>query len=317
MKINRLIYTPPLLLALLGLAACFRSNPAVPTPFPTNSYDLTSIAQTMLPLPSSTDTPSISPSPDQTATLPALNPQKFIYFYFDNINNRNYSMTWSLLTSRFQSKSGGYQAYVDFWNSVKLATVGGAFYTCQGDLCAVDVILRLDYINGNYSLNTISYTLIRDHTRNTWMFDIIPIPSQTPTRTTTRTATSTLTRTATATRTPTATATRTGTLTLTTSATPTRTGTLTLTLSATPTRTGTLTNTPSGTPSGTGTPTPSGTATLTLTSSETPTPTFSPTASGTATASETPTWTETPTETSTETSTETPTGTPTETATMP
>jgi len=287
MKLNRLIYTPPLLLALLGLAACFRSNPAIPTPFPTNSYDLTSIAQTMLPLPSSTDTPGISPSPDQTATLPALNPQKFIYFYFDNINNRNYSLTWSLLTSRFQFKSGGYQAYVDFWNSVKLATVGGAFYTCQGDLCVVDVILRLDYLNGNYTLNTISYTLIRDHTRNTWMFEIIPIPSQTPTRTTTRTATSTLTRTATATRTPTATATNTGTLTLTPSATPTRTSTLTIT------------------PSGTGTPTPSGTATLTLTPSETPTPTFSPTASGTATASETPTWTGTPT------------GTPTETATMP
>ena len=310
MNRSRLL-TLPLLLALLTLSACLRSAPATPLQFSTLSYNLTSIAQTMMPLPSSTPSPSPTVNPDLTATFPAdLNPQSFIYSYFSNINARNYTFTWSLLTDSFQNRSGGYQAYLDFWNSVKQVVVKDAFYSCQGDLCFVNAILQIEYTNGKVTTDTYPYTLRKDYTRNTWMFDFIPSPTNTPTRT----ATPTVTRTRTITRTPTRTLTRTPTLTktatLTRTPTVTRTPTMTasLTATATPTHTGTATPTPTGTstltPTGTATPTP----TESLTPTITPTATETATSTPTATASETPTWT--PTGTATETPTETPTRTP-------
>ena len=212
MKRSRLLFTPPLLLAVITLAACLRSNPAYPTPFPTIAYDLTSIAQTMVAVPSSTVTTTPTSNPQTKETIPAdLNPQTFMYFYFGNINARNYTLTWSLLTSRFQNKSGGYQAYLNFWNSVKQVVVKGAYYTCLDDLCTVNVNLQIEYNNGKVTSDTFLYTLTRDYTRNTWMFDIIPTPTnapsrtRTPTTTTTRSATPTRTTTRTTTTTPTAT----------------------------------------------------------------------------------------------------------------
>jgi hemolysin-activating ACP:hemolysin acyltransferase len=300
MKRFRLLYLP-LLLALLTLAACLRSNPASPTQIPTTSPNLTSIIETLTALTSASAAPTFTATLDQTATIPALNPQQFIYFYFDNTNARNYTLTWSLLTDSFKNRlSGSYKVYTDYWNSVKQVTVKAAFYTCQGDLCAVYATLQIEYNNGQVTSDTYPYTLRRDYTRNTWMFDYIPTPANTPTRTATVTATRT--RTPTASRTPTITAT------------PTRTGTFTITPTATPSATVTATRT--GTPSGTATLTLTGTSTLTPTASATPTdtltPTISPTASVTATptltatASETPTWTLTPTETPTETATSGP-----------
>ncbi|HEY5157266.1 MAG TPA: hypothetical protein VII93_04805 [Anaerolineales bacterium] len=292
MKRSRLLYIPPLLLALLTLAACLRSNPAYPTPFPTIAYDLTSIAQTMVAVPSSTVTTTLTSNPQTKETIPAdLNPQTFMYFYFGNINARNYTLTWSLLTSRFQNKSGGYQAYLNFWNSVKQVVVKGAYYTCQSNLCIVNAILQIEYNNGKVTNDTYPYTLTRDYTRNTWMFDIIPTPTNAPSRT----------------RTPTATPTR--------SATPTR--TITRTLTPTSTATGSGTPTPSQTPTGSATATPTGTLTVTqtltgtstLTPTWTLTPTVSPTASPTASGTETYTPTATASETQTWTQTETPTAT--------
>lgn len=300
MKRSRLLFTPPLFLLLVTLAACLRSNPTYPTPFPTIAYNLTSIAQTMVAVPSSTVTPTPTSNPQATGTIPTdLNPQTFMYFYFGNINTRNYTLTWSLLTSRFQNKSGGYQTYLNFWNSVKQVVVKGAYYTCQGDLCIVNAILQIEYNTGKVTNATYPYTLTRDSTRNTWMFDIIPIPTNAPSRT----------------RTPAATPTR--------SATPTRTTTRTLTTTSTATGSGTPTPSQTPTRSATATPTSTLTVTQTLTGTSTLTPTWTltPTASPTASLTVSPTAsgteTYTPTATASETQTETQTETPTATATGP
>jgi hypothetical protein len=258
------VLSPPVLLVLLALLACVRSYSPSPTLLPTTGYNLTSIAQTMLPLPSSPVPPNLTASPDKTATFPDLNPQSFMYFYFGNINARNYTLTWSLLTDRFKNRvSGSYQAYLEFWNSVKQVVVKGAFYTCQGDLCTVNAILQIEYNNGKVTTDTYPYTLTFDHTRNVFMFDFIPLPTTVPSRTTTPTRTRTPTRTPTATRTMT----------------PTR----------TPTATVTKTGTPTASPTATATSTPTATATSTPTATATSTPTVTATSTPTATATSTPT----------------------------
>jgi hypothetical protein len=296
------LFSLSVLLTLLILSACTMfSSPGLPTqPKPYTDLIRTIVAQTLTAYPTNPIQPSLTSTYTQTATLSAQTPQGFIYFYFNNINARNYTLTWSLLTDSFKNRlSGSYQVYLDYWNSVKQVGVISAFYTCSGDLCAVNATLQIEYKSGQVTLDTYPYLLRRDYNRSTWMFDYIPAPTSTWTITFTATRTPTRTGTFTVTRTPTRTLTRTATFTATRTRTP------------TPSRTATIspTRTISVTASGTFTPTPTwtGTYTLTMTASATPTVTLTPTS--TPTPSETPTWTMSPTETPT------PTPTPTETLT--
>lgn len=297
------LFSLSFLLTLLTLSACTMFYPPSPPtqPNPYSEIIQVIVAQTLTAFPYLTIQPSLTATFTQTATLAAQTPQAFIYFYFDNINARNYTLTWSLLTDSFKNRlSGSYQVYLDYWNSVKHVTVVSAFYTCSGDLCAVYATLQIEYKSGQVTSDTYPYILIRDYTQNVWMFDYIPAPVNTPTRTATFTATRTHTPTATRTHTPTATLTRTIT------ATRTRTGTFTITPTSTTSATVSVTFTP--------TPTWTSTFTLTLTASATPTdtmtPIWTPTPTGTPTwtpsPTETPTWTPSPTETPTETVTSGP-----------
>ena len=311
---NRLRFLSlPVLLALIALSSCTRFyilGPATPTD-PYTNFIQTIVVQTLTAFPYPTIQPSLTATFTQTATLAARTPQGFVSYYFDNINSRNYTLTWSLLSDRFKDNlngpaQGGYQVYVNFWNTVNQVTVKNVYAICQDDLCAVDATLQLQYYSGQLNTTTYPYTLAYDHSRNTWLFDFI----QTNTATPTRTGTATATRTRTPTRTSTATTTKTGTPTP--SRTPTMTVSPTRTASASPsqsrTPTATLTHTPTFTWTPTATFTPTGTSTSTQTSTATytetptiPTDTMTPTFTPTATAPDTPTWTpsETPTPTST------------------
>ena len=313
------LHSLSILLSLTALSACVWFFPPAPTANPYRDFIGTIVARTLTAFPSPTLQPSL------TAVLPSQTPCGFISFYFDNINTRNYTLTWSLLTDRFKNSLGnssesGYQVYVDFWNTVKKVTVIDCNFVRQGDLCAVDATLQMVYNNGQINTTTYPYTLTYDHTRNTWLFDYLPNPTATLTRTKTptpsptkkATKTNTPTRTNTPTHTPTRTATRTRTVT------PTRTGTRT----RTPTKTPSRTQTPSASRTSTLTPSPSSTNTLassptfTRTPTDTPTPTstFSATGTPTSTFTFTPAESETPTYTSSPTETEKPTFTPTPTA---
>ncbi|MGD0877484.1 MAG: LysM peptidoglycan-binding domain-containing protein [Anaerolineales bacterium] len=158
-------------LVLLFLSACARFYPSGPAT-PPNPYNIigTIVAQTLTAFPSTIT---------QTATLPAQTPQDFISYYFDAINSRNYILTWSLLSDRFKNalngpSQGGYQGYVDFWNTVNRVTVLDVTHTCQSDVCAVNVTLRLDYNNGQSDTSIYPYALTYDHARYTWLFDVLP-----------------------------------------------------------------------------------------------------------------------------------------------
>ncbi len=165
------------LLLLLTFSACARFYPSgAPTqPNPYSNLIGTIVAQTLTAFPSATT---------QTAALLAQTPQDFIPYYFDNINSRNYALTWSLLSDRFKnnlngSSQDGYQVYVDFWNTVNHVVVLDVTHVCQGDQCAVNVTLQLDYYNGPFDTSIYPYTLTYDHARNTWLFDLLPDPAAT------------------------------------------------------------------------------------------------------------------------------------------
>ncbi len=304
-------------LALIALSACawfFPRGPGI-HPNPYQNFIGTMVAQTLTAYPSPTLQPSLTATFTQTPVRPPQTPRDFIYWYFDNINARNYTLTWSLLTDRFKdslddSSQDAYQVYVDFWNTVKKVTVIDVNYVCQGDLCAVEVTLQLVYFNGQFNTTSYPYTLTYDRYRGTWMFDYFPAPTATPRRT----ATASRTRTRTPTPTITPTHTKTGTATLTPTRTPTRTP---KTRTPTATRTRTPTHKPTKTPTNTKTrintktytPTSGPTYTFTATGApiETATPTISPTPTETATSTFTPipTASDTPSHAPSETSTTT------------
>jgi hypothetical protein len=300
-------------LALMLLPACtwFFPGGGGIRPNPYQNFIETIVAQTLTAYPYPTPQPSLTATFTQTAVLSPQTPRDFINWYFDNINARNYTLTWSLLTDRFKdslddSSQGAYQVYVDFWNSIKKVTVIDVYYVCQGDLCTVKVTLQLVYYSGLINTTTYPYTLTYDHYRGTWMFDYFPGPTATPSRT----ATASRTRTRTPTPTITPTRTKTGTTTLTPTRTPTRTP-KTRTPTATPTST--PTHKPTKTPTNTRTPiftlTPTSSPTYTLSTTNTPIETATPTISRTPTETETPTFTPRPT------ASDTPSPTPSETST--
>jgi hypothetical protein len=317
---------PPLsvLLVLMALTACGRFSPLGTATQPDPNKDLvgTIVAGTLTAFPSPTPQPSLTPTLTPTAALPPQTPREFIIWYFDQINSRNYTLTWTFLTDRFKnslngSTQYGYLDYVTFWDTVKLATVKDVYSTCQGDLCAVNVTLQLNYYNGKSETNPIPYTLTWDQTRTTWLFDFIPVPTATPTKIRTATRTPTKTPTPTRTKTPTITNTLTHTPTKTATKTRTITPTRTSTRTRTPTKTKTSTKTPTASKTYTPTISPTGTASSTATLNPSDTITWTPTETPTTTLPFTPSETETPTLTFTPTDTETPTFTftPTETET--
>jgi LasA protease len=172
------------LLVLVLVSACvrsFSSTPATPTD-PYGNFVGTIVAQTLTAYPFGGTAPAATrPGP----ALPAQTPEDFIRGYFNAINSRNYTLTWSLLSERFQtslSGSGqvGYQVYTDFWDSVSQATVSEVLSTCQGERCAVNVTMRLDYRNGQFDTSIYPYTLTYDPARSTWLFDLLPDILPTP-----------------------------------------------------------------------------------------------------------------------------------------
>jgi hypothetical protein len=111
------------------------------------------------PVPISTTT---TPSP----SIPAL-PIDFIEFYYENINNRNYDLTWSLLSEQYKAERNpdGKGPYMDFWNSVSRVDIYSLDYT---EISSNSAIVVMD---SNITATPLSYYLIWDSSRNTWLFN--------------------------------------------------------------------------------------------------------------------------------------------------
>ena len=187
------------LLVLLVLTAC---QPQ-PTPAATSDVVQTAVVLTLTAQPTDippTQTPqlptptialptatleSASPTPQPPAPPPPAPPaqvwypqyaDQFIRYYYQNINLRNYWLTWSLLSDSFKlavngPAEGGYQGYVDFWNSVQRVDISSVSITGQSSGTAnVLVGMTYNYWNGVVSSVNQPFSLIFDAGRNTWMF---------------------------------------------------------------------------------------------------------------------------------------------------
>jgi hypothetical protein len=125
--------------------------------------------------PISTGTPLV---PTSTVVLtPSSSVEQFIRTYFQEINSRNYENTWSLLSDAFKAstngpENGGYQGYVDFWNTVDRVEISEIKILEQsGQSAEALVVANYHYKNGVTTTGRQNFHFIYDFTRNTWLFD--------------------------------------------------------------------------------------------------------------------------------------------------
>ena len=108
----------------------------------------------------------------------AGSPDQFIRTYFDAIHSRNYEYTWSLLSDAFIAThngpdKGGYQGYVDYWNSVERVEVLETRVLAQNSQFAeVFVVANYHYTNGTTATGESTFYLTYNAQRNTWLFDV-------------------------------------------------------------------------------------------------------------------------------------------------
>lgn len=114
---------------------------------------------------------------DTMVPVPSNSVEEFIRAYFQAINSRNYEYTWSLLSDAFKTNSnspqhGGYQGYVDFWNTVDRVEIVEIRILEQGSQSAeAFVVANYHYQNGATTTGEQTFYFIYDFTRNTWLFD--------------------------------------------------------------------------------------------------------------------------------------------------
>jgi hypothetical protein len=117
------------------------------------------------------------PIPTQTATPGLPDPAEFIQYYYTNIADQNYDLTWSLLSEDFISRNnssaqGGYEAYVKWWQKVSRVEVESVkILTQQSDTVTVQVDAVFYYASGSQSTEHLKYQLIFDAARGTWLFN--------------------------------------------------------------------------------------------------------------------------------------------------
>ncbi len=107
-------------------------------------------------------------------------PTQFINYYYGLINSRQYDQAWSLLSEDFISRnhgnnSGGYSAYVDWWDSVYRVTVtSGEIKYLSGESAKVIILLNYEMKNNSSYEDRVYFQLIYDESRDTWLIDATP-----------------------------------------------------------------------------------------------------------------------------------------------
>lgn len=122
-------------------------------------------------------TPTVFPvvAVDQSAAIPS-DPAMFIYYYFDNINKRNYDLTWSLLSDKYKDKTNpiGQGKYIDFWNGYEKVVITSVSPVYLTDTSAKISLKAVFYKNGSTSNHDITYYLTSDNPQRHWLFDVAP-----------------------------------------------------------------------------------------------------------------------------------------------
>ena len=112
--------------------------------------------------------------------IPEQDPKQFIYDYYNSINNRQYDLTWSKLSGDYISRNngqsnGGYEGYVEFWNSVSYISVVETNLVNYEDKSAkVVATLHYEYKNGNAHNDKVYFQIIYSSNKKTWLIDATP-----------------------------------------------------------------------------------------------------------------------------------------------
>jgi hypothetical protein len=116
---------------------------------------------------------------DYSGTMPTSvpnpsTPDQFIYYYFNNINARNYSLTWTLLSDSFKAQNNpdGYGSYVNFWNSVTQVNITYITIDSQSSGSAdVTVGMIFRYNTGRLTTGNQVFHLIYNSGIPSWQFN--------------------------------------------------------------------------------------------------------------------------------------------------
>jgi len=142
-------------------------TPTVPPVIPTTITPTNTPTPTHTPLPPEIipDSPTFTPTP----AIPT-DPAVFISYYFENINNRNYDLTWSLLSDQFKAKfnPGGQGPYMDTWNKVSEVVIYSTENIKVSNTSAIVIA------NSNIKSEPLNYYLVWESSRNTWLFEPMP-----------------------------------------------------------------------------------------------------------------------------------------------
>jgi hypothetical protein len=181
--------TPNLVQTAVVLTLTAQPTAIPPTQTPLLPTPTLSLATPTAVTPTATATTAVAPPPAVVPAAPVWYPNyadQFIRYYYQNINARNYNLTWSLLTDAFKyavngPAQGGYQGYVDFWNTVSRVDISSVVITGQSSGTAtVTVGMTYNYFNGNVVSVNQPFNLLFDASRNTWMFHspsvVVPTP---------------------------------------------------------------------------------------------------------------------------------------------
>jgi hypothetical protein len=153
------------------------SLPTITTqaPIPTTIVPAAPTMVIIPPTPIRYPTAIIYPTP-----LPLWSPtyvDQFIYYYFQRINARDYSTSWSLLTDSFKAAvnsevSGGYSGYTAYWNTVQRVDILNVIVTSWNvNYATVAVNMVYNYLDGHVNSSNQTFHLFYDTWRGSWMFD--------------------------------------------------------------------------------------------------------------------------------------------------
>ena len=166
----------PTLTPIVGVVKIKALTTASPTFLPTSKDN----SHTSSSLPMAITKPSGITStltPDALQNSKNLGIEEFVRFYYANINMRNYKLTWSFLTPKFINlanppSEGGYQGYVDWWNTIDHVNVTEVDIITKDESSAtIQVSAIYHYKKGITEKSILHFYLIFDSSRSTWLFD--------------------------------------------------------------------------------------------------------------------------------------------------
>jgi hypothetical protein len=121
---------------------------------------------------------SLQTNVSTVTTTSRQDPEKFVRTHYISLNNRQYSETWSHLSSRFKNESASYSEYQQWWNSVKEIKIGNIRQVKQrGNTAIVDAELWYLKNDGKtYPDSKNRIYLIWSNDSNSWLFDRKSLP---------------------------------------------------------------------------------------------------------------------------------------------